>query len=196
MWYSILITLIVDIGGLLVIYAVLRDRVRRAASAATQIAELRDEVSRLVVELNQTTERNVALLEDRISGLSELLGAADRKMALLAREIEKHDVGAKVYSRLAPGPAAADSPASHLSVELSEGKRAQGPAEEPSPKVPSARETAASRQDVRQRVVMLSHSGFSPHLIATRVGIPLGEVELIISLERQRGSTRSGEEPA
>jgi hypothetical protein len=201
MWYSILITLVVDIGGLLVIYAVLRDRVRRATSAATQIAELRDEVSRLVVELNQTTERNVALLEDRISGLSDLLGAADRKIALLAREIEKHDVGAKVYSRLAPGQAAADSPGSHLSVELSEGKRAQSPAEEPSPKepspkAPSVRETAASRQDMRQRVVMLSRSGFSPHLIATRVGIPLGEVELIISLERQRGSTRSGEEPA
>ncbi len=33
---------------------------------------------------------------------------------------------------------------------------------------------------------MLSRSGFSAALIAARVGVPLGEVELIISLERQR----------
>ena len=198
MWYTILITLVIDIGGLLLIYAVLRDRVRRATSAAAQIAELRDEVSRLVVELNQTTERNVALLEDRISGLSELLGAADRKMALLAREIEKHDVGTKVYSRLVPGQPPADTapplpplppPLPPLSVELSEPRRTESP----------SRETAALRQDMREKVVMLSRSGFSPNLIATRVGIPLGEVELIISLERQRASQPSSgtqEEPA
>ena len=107
MWYVVLITLVIDVGGLLLVYAVLRDRVRRATSAATQIAELRDEVSRLVVELNQTTERNVALLEDRITGLNDVLAAADRKVALLQRETEKHDVGAKVYSRLVEGGARA-----------------------------------------------------------------------------------------
>lgn len=201
MWYTVLITLVVDIGGLLVIYAVLRDRVRRATSAAAQMAELRDEVSRLVVELNQTTERNVALLEDRISGLSDLLGAADRKMALLAREIEKHDVGAKVYSRLAPSQVPAEAPAQapRLSVELSEGRRPDGAADEQPPKAPAARETVGLRQDMRQKVVLLSRSGFSAQLIAARVGMPLGEVELIISLERQRASQpspRSGEEPA
>ncbi len=103
MWYTVLITLVIDVGGLLLLYALLRDRIRRATSAAAQIAELREEVSRLVVELNQTTERNVALLEDRVSGLGELLTAADRKMALLQREIEKHDVGTRVYSRLVEG---------------------------------------------------------------------------------------------
>jgi len=210
MWYTILITLVVDIGGLLLLYAVLRDRVRRATSAATQIAELRDEVSRLVVELNQTTERNVALLEDRISGLSELLGAADRKMALLAREIEKHDVGAKVYSRLAPvqasGQAPAQAPAPEpappqpaLAVELSEHRRPGAPAGSRPVAASPGEEPAESRQDMRQRVVMLSHSGFSPALIAARVGVPLGEVELIISLERQRASredARPGEHVA
>ena len=103
MWYTVLVTLVVDIGGLLLVYALLRDRVRRATSAAAQIAELRDEVSRLVVELNQTTERNIGLMEDRIGSLNELLAAADRKIGLLHREMEKHDVGAQVYSRLTGG---------------------------------------------------------------------------------------------
>jgi len=274
MWYVVLITLVIDVGGLLLVYAVLRDRVRRATSAATQIAELRDEVSRLVVELNQTTERNVALLEDRITGLNDVLAAADRKVALLQRETEKHDVGAKVYSRLVEGgaraaqgdtnraqgganraqgsassaqgsassaqgsassaqgcassaqggassaqgnassaqgsassaqadassgksePAAAARSRTSLSVELSDNtgqrRNVAGPAGGLGKGVP-----ASDRQDLRERVVMLSQSGFSASLIAARVGMPLGEVELIISLERQRMSQpapRSDEE--
>ncbi|MGO9412261.1 MAG: hypothetical protein ACLQCB_16095 [Spirochaetia bacterium] len=221
MWYTVVITLVVDVGGLLLVYTLLRDRVRRATSAAAQMAELREEVSRLVVELNQTTERNVALLEDRISGLSDLLAAADRKIALLQREIEKHDVGVKVYSKLAEGASSSAAPQRQgpsretllrealpqeapprqepprqeprLSVELSERveegrKRTEPGAGAPSPKA-----------DVHQKVVMLSRSGFSAPLIAARVGMPLGEVELIISLERQRmsqASERQGEEPA
>ncbi len=223
MWYVVLITLVIDVGGLLLVYAVLRDRVRRATSAATQIAELRDEVSRLVVELNQTTERNVALLEDRITGLNDVLAAADRKVALLQRETEKHDVGAKVYSRLVEGgtraarasasgaqgsasgaqgsasgaqgsanspksePAAAARSRASLSVELSEKTGQRGNVAGPSGSLGKGA-PASDRQDLRERVVMLSQSGFSASLIAARVGMPLGEVELIISLERQRMS--------
>ena len=196
MWYAVVLTLVVDIGGLLLLYALLRDRVRRATSAAAQMAELREEVSRLVVELNQTTERNVALLEDRISGLSDLFAAADRKIALLQREIEKHDVGAKVYSKLAEGasnPAGQPRQAPLLSVELSE-RDAEGRT-----RTDAAAGAPLPKMDVHQKVVMLSRSGFSAPLIATRVGMPLGEVELIISLERRRMSQASehpGEEPA
>jgi len=193
MWYTVVLTLVIDLGGLLLVYALLRDRVRRATSAATQIAELRDEVSRLVVELNQTTERNVALLEDRVTHLNDLLAAADRKMGVLQREIEKHDVGSKVYNRIldrggreaaAQQPAVPAKQAPPLSVELSE-KTVTDIGAKPAP---SAAETGFPRHETHQRVVMLSQSGFSAPLIAARVGIPLGEVELIISLERQRMS--------
>ncbi len=110
MWYTILITLAVDAGGLLLLYALLRERVRRATSAHAQIAEIREEVSRLLVELNQTTDRNILLLEDRIGRLNDLLAAADKKVGLLQREIEKHDVGARIYSRIARPAAPASSP--------------------------------------------------------------------------------------
>src|SRR5208283_2529579 len=113
MWYTILITLVVDFGGLLIVYLVLRDRVRRAASSESRIAEIRDEVSRLLVELNQATDRNIALMEDKIAVLNEAISTADKKIGLLHRETEKHDVGSQVYSRLAEGrhPRASASPA-------------------------------------------------------------------------------------
>ena len=67
MWYTILITLVVDFGGLLLVYILLRDRVRRATTTDSQIEEIREEVSRLLVELNQATDRNIALMEDKIA---------------------------------------------------------------------------------------------------------------------------------
>jgi hypothetical protein len=228
MWYTILITLVVDVGGLLLVYVLLRDRVRRATSAEAQISEIRDEVSRLVVELNQTTDRNIALVEDRISSLNEQLSVADKKIGLLRREIEKHDVGTQVYSRLAETRPRPSPPVPPLSVELSEkpvppeDERAAGLREwrEPAPErapAASARgiagrqetvvgaqgearpEAPASAQraaapgrreeagDLRDRVMLLFRSGFAAPLIASRVGVPLGEVELIISLEQRKG---------
>ena len=103
MWYTILITLVVDFGGLLLVYLLLRDRVRRATSAESRISEIRDEVSRLLVELNQATDRNIALMEDKITVLNEAISTADKKIGLLRRETEKHDVGSQIYSRLAEG---------------------------------------------------------------------------------------------
>lgn len=229
MWYVILITLVVDFGGLLVVYLLLRDRVRRAASTESRIAEIREEVSRLLVELNQATDRNIALMEDKITVLNEAISTADKKIGLLRRETEKHDVGSQIYSRLAEGrprrtPAGGASRAAQsaeyrggesaddsdtgaagavrpvvepveapqripavppLAVELSD--RVGQPDAAPRDRAEPAAQHRSGAPDVRQRVMMLSRAGFSPSLIASRVGVPRGEVELIISLEQRKG---------
>jgi len=244
MWYTVLIMLVLDIGGLLLIYVLLRDRVRRAASSDAHIAEIRDEVSRLLVELNRTTDRNIALIEDRIGSLNELLSSADKKIGLIRRETEKHDVGTQIYSRLAegrsrvpgaqaqvsrsrqehdqmpqprqergqvaPGVAAAGG-APPLAVELSDGpenrmgrsnlqesrgredavqsrqERDQTPQPRQEREGVAAGVAAEKPPDIQQRVVMLHNAGFAAALIASRVGVPLGEVELIIALQERKG---------
>jgi hypothetical protein len=208
MWYTILITLVVDLGGLLLIYALLRDRLRRAASASTQIAELRDEVSRLVIELNQTTDRSVALLEDRIANLNDLSAAADKKMGLLRREIEKHDMGNQVYSRIAAARPSTqmgnDAARSDRESNVARSDRESNVARSDREDGAAQRSTRAQslsvelyeRTDLQQRVVMLHKTGLSPALIATRLGVPAGEVELILSLEQMNargfGAVRRG----
>ena len=242
MWYTVLIMLVLDIGGLLLIYVLLRDRVRRAASRDSQIAEIRDEVSRLLVELNRTTDRNIALIEDRIASLNELLSSADKKIGLLRRETEKHDVGTQIYSRLAEGRSrvsgsqattshsrrereeaaqprqerdampqprqerddappevavgvaaekAGSGTAAPLSVELidvSENRTGRNYLQEPPRREDAAaRGAAAKPPDLQQRVLMLHNAGFAASLIASRVGVPLGEVELIIALQQRKG---------
>jgi hypothetical protein len=58
-------------------------------------------VDRIIVELNSTTDRNITLLEDKVQRLEALLEQADKKIGILRREIEKHELTSKVYSDLA-----------------------------------------------------------------------------------------------
>ena len=192
MWYTILITLVVDLGGIVLVYLLLRDRLRRAASSEARVAEIREEVSRLLVELNQATDRNVALMEDRIGVLNEALSTADKKIGLLRRETEKHDVGSRIYSRLAEGrpPRPPEAEEARESAAVPPAPATPPPVAEPVPVAgpPLAVELSGrAAGDVHQRVMMLFRAGFSPSLIASRVGAPVGEVELIISLEQRKG---------
>jgi hypothetical protein len=175
MMSTILVLLAVNLIGYLVIYLVLNERIRRAASPASQMQEFREEVNRLVIELNQTTDRNIALIEDRIASLMELLAKTDKKMGLLKRESEKHEVGAKVYSRIREAKAPSGTGQPSTGPETGSRGRQE-------PEVPSV------QLDLRDRVVALFRAGFTASLIASRVGAPLGEVELIIALERQKES--------
>jgi hypothetical protein len=155
---TIFILIAVNVLGYFVIFVLLGRRLDRRASPDSRI---REEVNRLMVELNQTTDRNIALIEDRVAGLTDLLSRADKKIGLLRRESEKHDMGARVYGRIAQ-PGTPDPPA--------EAKDSDAPA------------------DIREKVLALYRAGFSASLIAARVGAPRGEVELILSLESRKES--------
>jgi len=153
------------VGGYLAVYLALKRRLARALNAAAILGEVREEVNRILVELNQTTNRNITLIEDRIRTLNELLGKTDKRIALLEREAEKQELAARLYSEL--------------------GARRPAPGEEP-PAPASPPEEEMEGADRNEEVVRLARSGLSPALIGRRLGITLGEVELIISLA-QRG---------
>jgi Na+/phosphate symporter len=65
------------------------------------LESIREEVDRIIVELNSTTDRNITLLEDKVQSLTTLIEQADKKIGILRREIEKHELADKVYSDLA-----------------------------------------------------------------------------------------------
>jgi hypothetical protein len=206
MGWTLAVVLAVDLVVLAGFWLLLRRWVARRLAAPRRAADLGDEVGRLVTELNQAAERNVILLEDRVAALNDLLASADKKIGLLRREIDRHDGGARVYGQLA-GPrtraaaAAADRPGS------SEGAAADAAATaaeanpagaeaipagadgktavpvDGSPAVPDARTVT------RIEIGRLARAGLEASAIAARVGVPRGEVELILSLaQRERGS--------
>ncbi len=138
----------------MLIYLILKKKIEKSNDPAAMLDKIREEVTGIIVELNKTTDRNIALIEDKMNSLMDLLEKADIKISLLRREGEKHEVSKKVYSHIARN------------------------------KTPEAAEKSL---DTRAEVLRMHGSGFSNPLISRRIGITLGEVELIISLnERKR----------
>jgi DNA-binding NarL/FixJ family response regulator len=89
------------IAGYFIVYLILKAKLKHFVDPKAILESIREEVDRIIVELNSTTDRNITLLEDKVQSLSTLLEQADKKIGILRREIEKHELGAKVYSDLA-----------------------------------------------------------------------------------------------
>jgi len=172
MGLTLAVVLAVDLVVLAGFWLLARRWLASRLAAPRQAADLGEEVGRLVTELNQAAERTVVLLEDRTAALNELLAAADKKIGLLRREIERHETGARVYGQLG-GPRA---------------RAAAGRGAETGPDQPAAEAAAApddARTAMRREIARLARAGLSPAAIAARVGTPLGEVELILALEQR-----------
>ena len=73
----LIVLLVLQAAGFVVLYVVLKRALARRMNTPEIVSELRSEVGALIGELNGTTERNVALLEDGVRRLHELLGRVD-----------------------------------------------------------------------------------------------------------------------
>ena len=73
----VIAVLVLQAAGFVILYLVLRRVLLRRMNSPEIVSEVRNEVAALIAELNGTTERNVALLEDRVRRLHELLGRVD-----------------------------------------------------------------------------------------------------------------------
>lgn len=206
-----------DLATLLVLNAIaflllllwLRRRVDRELSAERALERIRHEVGDLLKDLNATTERNITLIEDRVTKLRTLVEQADRKIGVLRKESEKHDVGRSVYNDLLERRRQA-ARAEHEGYGLtptdnsSEADTSIGSPEYNAPARDDRQESRSSRTEsgtgsrsekeeasqervsgrsLRNRVRDLHHAGFAAGTIAKKVGSTIGEVELIIGLE-------------
>jgi hypothetical protein len=151
MIYVVTISLILT--GFVVLYFILKRKIEKSVNPKALIDEIRVEVDRILLELNNTTDRNISLIEDRIHAISELLERADKKIMILNRESEKYSMS-KNYNTI-----------------LQKTK-----------KNPEPEKKSGEEKDMKQKVLKLYREGFSPAVIANHTNLPVGEVELIISL--------------
>ncbi len=108
---SILLTAVLDIAGIVLVWFLLRRRIRKTLEIDGLLAEARKEARLLTIEINETTERNITLIEDRLGALRELLAEADRRMGVMRRETGRRQAETEVYSRLGKRlPVASASP--------------------------------------------------------------------------------------
>ena len=204
---AVIVAVLLSIASFAVLYVLFMRRIKNELTTRRLLDELRDEVNSLVVELNQTTDRNVGLVEERIKRLQNLISETDKRIQLLGREMEKHQVGVDVYEKLKRSsqrmtfPRGADTP---VSGSVASGNRAEsgtdigrngseaaapaadGAAANPSIEAGESSEPSESSGTLSERVMRLANQGFDARIIAQKLGSTLGEVELILSLKHDR----------
>lgn len=155
----------------------IRSLVVRRLAPERLLGDLRREVQELVGELNQTGDRHITLMEDRINTLHELLRDADHQIDDLRLVLEAHHaigdgrtsnnreepLGVGESPEEAPVPQDSDPSREDLSRETHE--------------EPAVESTV-------EYVRRLGDQGLSSDVIAQKTGVAIGEVELILSLRR------------
>lgn len=208
-----------------VLYLVLNRKIDRRMSPDEMLDQIQRDVEEIITELNQTTDRNIGLIEDRVESLRSILENVDKRIGLLRRESEKQEASTALYNDIlrrartsnATGSAIANSaggtvsdtaagsadgaaagsgfgtatPASRQKkrtkrdgvdpANMSEEDVAPDPRDD---RDSAATEAESGRKSMFDRVMQLHRQGFTSEMIAGRLGATLGEVELILSLQK------------
>ena len=165
------------------------------------LVELNDEIDRLVRDVNEITNRDTLLVEDRVKTLKAFLEDIDRRIVVLAGEVSRRHTQEEVYVELGKlrNPAAepdrmASAPPSSAAVQAGSPPAAETGTGRPPPSqtyspriVRSATPIVPKPPPFAEQVAGLYRAGLSPDLIASRLGAALSEVELAIALAERRG---------
>ncbi len=151
--------IVVSLGVLVIVMFTLANILRKIKklNKSNVIDQLQSEISELILELNLTTDRNINILEEKISSLTRLLNDADKRIKILGTESERNKSESVVYNQLGR-----INDNQHL--------------------VESSATIPVVKISKKDRIVELHNNGFTTTVIASRVGSTVGEVELIISL--------------
>lgn len=180
-----------------------RHYLKKHTARESILTELRNEVQMLVSEIDSVTDRDIALIEDRIKVLRKILEEADKRIASHNREIERSIAQERAYAQLGKikAPAMEQKHVKTAPDELPFESPAKNA--EPKHKKPEKKETEnnglpvfirsenpiqAKPPSFTERVAELSQAGFSSDLIAKRLKSTVSEVDLAIALHSRRDS--------
>jgi hypothetical protein len=195
---AIIILVVLNIVSMLIFFLMLKARFSRN----TLLGELRSEVDRLVMDLGREADRDVAILESRIQNLRALMDEADRRILVAGKETARRKEESDILQNiaLATGPVTTNKAPVEATKTPVEAKK---PAAESQWVEPKAQSTVSepvriytrpviTRSDnqiepfvpVQDRVLDMARRGFTAELISGTLSMPLGEVELILDMNR------------
>ena len=152
------------------------------------IKEAREEVNRLLGAIDEITDKDISLIEDREKRLKLLLEETDKRLAVLNRELERRTTAEKTYREM--GQTAG--------IVRNSAPAVNPPANNPPDSIPK---TTDSSQPVQQAVIAapaqpavsaeeqireMARAGIAPAIIASRLGISITEAEFAAALETQK----------
>ena len=131
--------------------------IARKTAARVLLADYREEVYRLIAEIDAATDRDSLLVEERIKTLRKLIEDTDRRISVYLRELQRGNEGETLYNSLGRGiRIALDSrPPSEPSSQQKTPKppapqKIQSPQERPAPAAAAPKETKTSSQSKKR----------------------------------------------
>jgi hypothetical protein len=147
----------------------LRSYIKRNLSREESLEAARDEVNRIILRIEEVTDRDVSLLEDREKTLKALLEEADKRIRVYTKELEKSRNAQKAYQDLAKSRPPVFSPP-------------PGEGREAAPPPARQMDEKAAPETINEQIRNLALAGFSPPVIASRLGLSISEAELAMAL--------------
>jgi hypothetical protein len=190
-------------------FVYLRHYLKQRTSAVRLLGEYRNEVLRLIADIDAATDRDTLLVEERIKTLKRLLEDTDRRISVYLRELDRSRGGAMLYTNLGRGVRAGPSPEDRAAAPAEDapppaGKAAAvfpapaafpaapgpevpppvspAPVPRPGPEDAVPAKDSAGKQPLRERIAALAAQDLSPADIASRLKISLSEVDLALNL--------------
>jgi hypothetical protein len=112
--------------------------IRRRTTADYMLGQLREEIRLLEAGIDEKTEQNLLLLEEKIQALRDVCGEAEKRVALYTQELRRKTVQDTALKALHKSPSAfAAGREAAISREAADGGKARRPARRKNPAGPS-----------------------------------------------------------
>ena len=162
-------------------------------SDRASINNRKNETQKLVAQIAFQTDQSVTIMEDKIKEVNSLILELDKRILLAGKEEEKRSAAERVYESLAE--AAKANAFSGLDPEVfAKTKKPviskENPPIENEPIKIYTKQMLAPKSGIvpdqtasmKEQIIEMAKKGLSIELIAEKVPLPTGEIELIISM--------------
>ena len=170
-----------------------RSYLKRRTSQERILSELQEEVNIILKSINEVTERDITLIEEREKELKSLLAEIEKRLKTYIREMDQTRNVEEVYLELGKNRYRINK---QLALQASESEKAaekekasEAAAAFPLPDFDLKTEPDTSpAPSISDQIHSLLRSGFSEAVVASRLGISIAEVEFAAALLGRSGS--------
>jgi len=150
------------------------------------LKELKSEVDTLIIDLGREADRDVAILESRIKNLRSLIDEADKRILIAGKETLQRQEESDILQRI-------QKPVVQPEIKKSDPPQPTKPVADPvaepvriytRPRITNSDKKIEPFVPVQERVIDMARQGFSAEMISGNLSLSLGEVELIIDMNR------------
>ena len=137
---------------------------------------IREEVNRLIIDIEHESDHAVTVLEDKIRQIEKLISDTDKHIALVEQEHEKWRTQKEFLE-------AYNTPKQEGITPVTETKKNTVMIYKRPIGIPDTAVKVPLPLNPREQVIELARQGFSIDFIAEKVDLPLGEIALILSID-------------